>query len=145
MAGMTVYYRLSEENVQDVNFSRKLRAISEYETGPTDPIVKPIHSIFHGAPVKTGMVCPAEVFKPYSVYEHLKENGGLQDGTADDKKSFSGFADLRVHLPGNDTLWVSRAVMDPNPSASDAFFGLGVTVVPEIGKFTVVQPAPLLY
>lgn len=145
MSGMTVYYRLSEENVNDIRYQRHV--VVEGLT-PGTPKEFHIRNIFHGAPVEIGMVCPAEVFKPYSIYEYAEENNLMKASDYNEseaKKTFSGYADLRVHLPGNDTLWVPRAKMDWNPSVAGIFFGVGTTVVPEIGKFTVVQPAPLLY
>lgn len=139
--GMTVFYRLSEENVADINFSRsRVSIMTQDKDGNT---VNVIHHIFHGKTVHAGMLLPAEVMYAYSVAEHVPadpDSGGPLEWA---RKAFSGYADLRVKLPGNDTLWVPEAEEDTNckPSYSR---GQGVTSVPGYGKFTRSTPAPLI-
>lgn len=143
MPGQKVWYRLTEENVQDVNFSRSLRALSKHETGPTDPIIKPDHPIFHGIPVEDGQIFPAEVIRCYSLYERDTDLHGSEDAIEWTKRTFSGVADLKVSLPGNDFLYVPKALEDKN-SKEFSTNGNGVTVIPERGKFTCSSPAELL-
>jgi hypothetical protein len=138
--GQTVYYRLSEENFADVNHQRDMKAtvLTMYDG------IEHVH-IFHGAPVSIGMVLPAEVVRCYSQYAYDRLIHPRTVSTRS-KKHFSGFADIRVKLPGNDILWVPLAEMDDNPKKDGELgeHGVGYLTVPEVGKFTVVMPAPLI-
>lgn len=138
MQGQTVWYRLTEENVQDVNFSRSLRAVSSHEMEPEDPIIPAHHPIFHGIPVEDGQIFPAEVIRVYSVYEtdKIQENDWA-------KRTFSGVADLKVSLPGNDFLYVPVAEEDKDSKEYESN-GVGITVIPARGKFTCSSPAELI-
>lgn len=143
MQGQTVFYRLSEENVWDIKRMREAVASVYSFDGQTHI------NFFHGAPVEIGMMCPAEVFRCYSEFEEkynfkLPKTITFPDPQA--MRNFSGYADLRVHLPGNDVLWVPLAKLDDNPVAApnQVNVGSGLLVLPGIGKFTVVLPPPLI-
>ena len=94
-----------------------------------------------GDMVTVGMLLPADVVLCYSIAELGDENLIVHD--ADPKKIFSGVADLRVLLPGNDVLWVPRAMEDDSPEPQEGR-GYGVTSLPKHGMFTTNQPASLV-
>lgn len=143
MNGQTVYYRLTEENYGDIIRQRELVVSVQVFDGMSQT------RFFHGAPVSIGQVLAAEVVNAYSKYDYARLIHPYAKKTSmdpNDKKYFSGYADIRVKLPGNDTLWVPLAQLDENPKPKGEIgsFGVGLLVVPEIGKFTVVLPPPLI-
>lgn len=139
--GQTVFYRLSEENIFDINRTREFLVDAVVFDGMTK-----MHP-FHGAPVVEGMMLPAEVVRCYSTREYTKLMFPHRETLGKySKKEFSGYADLKVSLPGNDFLWVPLAQLDENPSTDGEAgeHGVGYLMLPEVGKFTVVPPAPLV-
>lgn len=102
-----------------------------------------------GDVVKEGEVFPAVVVKPYSQKEWVdmfRPGNKIRTPDPAAHRYFSGHADIRVLLPGNDDLWVPRAQWDENPTRAEGDGkDLGfVTVVPLCGLFTTVSPPPLI-
>lgn len=93
--------------------------------------------------ITIGELLPADVLRCYSA----EEAGGYfgRDMPEHPKPSadFSGKADIRVLLPGNDVLFVPESLEDVNPKSATGW-GLGVTALPAHGKFTTAIPASLL-
>lgn len=143
--GQTVWYRLDEDDAEAV---RRLRSVEIVVHGETDfpEVVNPLY----GNEVHDGDMLPAEVVACYTVEEavlrlHPDDAENLYD--PEDRRhphiTFSGFADLRVKLPGNDTLWLPWAQQDRNCKAVQGR-GHGVTSTPRKGLFTTSAPAELL-
>jgi hypothetical protein len=148
MQGQTVYYRLTDQDAIDIEISRRAVAPALYD-GDNMVTIPPRH-VFHGAPVEADGMLPAEIVTVYSEFD--AKSGFKCDKvpfSEPDKRShrlFSGVADIRVKLPGNDVLWVPRAQWDPNPVIAkySESYGVGNYVIPKPGLFTVVQPPSLL-
>jgi hypothetical protein len=138
--GQTVFYRLTFGEAAKVNKWReegdKFRAVA----GPENPVGLIVH---FGDPVKGGELLPAEVVRIYSALERTHIDPDFSASSEVFQKTFSGIADLRIHLPGNDVLWVPCAHIDLE-CQSHTGKGLGVTMLPKYGKFTTVPPAELL-
>jgi len=142
MMGQTVFYRLSEQDTFHVRNQRELEADLEVFDGTTK--ARP----FHGDPVEIGQLLPAEVVRAYSEFEAANNFHTSNKLTLDilSRRNFSGFADIRVKLPGNDVLWVPRAERDENPvlAKEELQYGIGKLVLPDFGKFMVVMPPSLI-
>jgi hypothetical protein len=122
--GATVWYTLTDADVERVWKQRE-------------------NSHFHGSPVKTGEMLPAEVVRCYTAWEKRFADTPSFPSPEAAHQDFSGFADLRVLLPGNDVLWAPSAMEDTSPIASMGR-GHGVTSVPAPGMFTRAVPGGLL-
>lgn len=116
-SGDMVYYRLSDQNVLDINVE---------------------------ANVKAGELYPALVIRAYSVSERVSSEETNDTYWAD--KSFSGVCDIRVLLPGiGNDLWVPEAEHDDYPVQEVKPLHPGpVNVLPGLGKFMTVQPTDLI-
>lgn len=137
--GQTVFYRISREDAEAVNRRRepaslRLRTGSQWHVGDT---------------VEVGELLPACVVRCYSQAETGHDQFGdpvtTWEGSAGDiNMFFSGIADIRVILPGNDVLYVHHAAEDMSPLFSPSGKGHGNTALPDFGKFTQSSPGSLL-
>lgn len=145
--GQTVFYALSEEDIQQAYHFRSTFDIP----GVYDPF-----AALHGPELVIGMLLPAEVVQMYCVQQREDELGHplagsqFRDLSATAKLRQLACVDLKVALPGNDWLWAPRVEKDlnatgtPPKSAPSAAYGVGHTLYPEPGKFTTNSPALLL-
>lgn len=90
-----------------------------------------------------GELLPADVVRCYSAEEAQGYFGRDMPEHPKPSADFSGKADLRVLLPGNDVLFVPEALEDVSPKSASGW-GHGTTSLPEHGKFTTAAPASLL-
>ena len=90
-----------------------------------------------------GELLPADVVRCYAAGEVNGYFGRDAPEHPNPSRDFSGKADIRVLLPGNDVLFVAEAVEDVNPKAATDW-GHGITALPAHGMFTSAQPATLL-
>lgn len=148
MIGQTVWYRISESDANNMNkrrgdmddFLDHLLELGSLATSLEAYLLNPGFIRHYGRDLTTGDLLPAIVIKPYSMADQSVKAG---DDWA--KKSFSGFADLQVHLPGNDLLWVPMAQEDKIPVEYVQLApGSSITVLPAHGKFTCSSPAELI-
>lgn len=116
-SGDMVYYRLSEKDVERANKLFRFPA--------------------SGRQVVLGETLPALVITAY---------GCIQEGDAGNIGFFSGIVDLKVFLPMSLDLWVQDAELDENPipAPPDQQYGGSLLVYPAHGKFTTVEPPPLI-
>jgi hypothetical protein len=143
--GQTVWYALSLNQARKVNAWRCKPILGEDRQGETPNVI-----VHLGEPVSDTMLLPAEVVACYTVEEALlrlrpDDADNLYD--AEDLRqphiTFSGFADIRVKLPGNDTLWLPWTQQDRQCKAVQGR-GHGTTSMPREGLFTTSAPAELL-
>lgn len=137
--GQQVYYRVSAKDAEKVNRWRR-RAAGNLVQHQQEDNGKQIH---FGMEIETGQLLPATVVVAYNAEQKGFARGHDYISGTDRKLSFSGVADIRVLLPGNDVLFVPGAVEDKSPSISYDF-GHGITALPDYGMFTQCQPAELL-
>lgn len=139
--GQTVWYRLDDDDADGMNERREELAGALNVPGYIARI---------GAHLEPGMLLPAEVVACYTVQEaverlHPDDVDNLYD--PEDLRqphiTFSGFADIRVKLPGNDTLWLPWTQQDRQCKAVQGR-GHGTTSMPRKGLFTTSAPAELL-
>lgn len=137
--GQTVYYRVSAEDAEKVNRRRShaLASLSKHQRKSDGT------QIHFGMEIETGQLLPATVVVAYSAEQKGFARGHDYVSGTDRSLSFSGVADIRVLLPGNDVLFVQNAVEDTNCLVDDSM-GHGITALPGYGMFTQSQPAPLL-
>lgn len=137
--GMTVFYRLKHSEADKVNRWRAegksfREAAGEENTG----------LIVHcGDEVKGGMLLPATVIHAYSIAERGTDDPSVDNTEGWARRAFSGIADLKVNLPGNDFLWVPGAKLDRTPQ-SQTGRGSGITAMPAFGMFVTTPPAQLV-
>lgn len=93
--------------------------------------------------ITIGELLPADVVRCYSAGEVGGYFGRDMPENPKPSSDFSGKADIRVLLPGNDVLFIAEAVEDVNPKSASGW-GHGITSLPEHGKFTTASPASLL-
>lgn len=145
-AGNEVFYRLSEENVQDIHFRRTLMANDKYDTYDIhqgELVPTPSHQIFTGPDVEIGEVFPALIIRAYSVFDRTTEDDEPDREYA--KLVFSGVADLKVFIPGSETLWVPLAEEDLDGVPVERQLGASPNAkLVALGKFTRIQPPSLL-
>lgn len=148
--GQTVWYRISEDDAVKTNKRRDdADSFMDYllQLGSmTEPLesflLNPGFVRHYGPDLEAGTLLPATVVKAYSVYEYDPEE---EEDISWAKKTFSGVADIQVHLPGNDILWVEQALEDRTPTDFEQIYpGAPVTVLPAPGLFTCSSPADLL-
>jgi hypothetical protein len=148
--GQTVFYRITYGQAEKVNKRRKdaekFRELLSLLPDRQEILRDFLSSGFvvhYGSPVKGGELLPAVVVRAYSALEreHIDPSSNGPSGWA--RKAFSGVADIRVILPGNDDLWVPGAQLDMSPISSTSK-GQGVTAIPEFGKFVSSAPATLI-
>lgn len=153
--GQTVFYRLTYKNAAAVNKRREdskdfMKLIREIPEDMSDEMTLLWSRLYesgyqwhYGDLVKGGELLPATVVRAYSVYEMGTKdpNGDNTEGWS--RKAFSGIADLRVLLPGNDILWVPGARKE-DTGTSHTGKGQGITLMPSFGKFTTAVPATLI-
>lgn len=96
-----------------------------------------------GARAEEGQLLPAIVLRAYNAAEKGFARGHDYISGTDRSLSFSGVADIKVLIPGDNDLFVPGAVEDKSPSISHDF-GHGITALPAHGMFTQSVPAPLL-
>lgn len=136
--GQTVYYRLSRTGAEVVNRRREL-AYTKLSGHPDNDGMQ-----FHfGTKVEEGQLLPATVVVAYNAHDKGYHGGREHIEGTDARLNFSGVADIRVLLPGNDVLFVQNAVEDTNCLANGNM-GHGITALPDYGMFTQSQPAELL-
>lgn len=154
--GMTVFYRLKHSEAEKVNkrradaekFRKMMAGLTDFQLDiDVVDILKEFlvsgYVVHYGEEVKGGVLLPAQVIRAYSVTErgtNDPDSGGPQSWA---NKAFSGIADLKVSLPGNDFLWVPQAKMDRAPR-SHTGTGQGVTAMPDYGMFVTTPPAQLI-
>jgi hypothetical protein len=137
MVGQTVWYRISDEDVEQIG-RRRMDAINSHflvdQTGAGSGAV-----MHFGDKVERGELLPAEVVR---IYSHA--DLGTQDEIFPElaATTFGGKADIRVKLPGSDILYVPKASMGTDRGQT-VKYGLGKTHLPPLGTFTVVAPAEL--
>lgn len=136
--GQTVYYRLSRTGAEVVNRRRDLAYVRMSERHENDGM-----QIHFGTRVEEGQLLPATVVVAYNAHDKGYHGGREHIDGTDTRFNFSGVADIRVLLPGNDVLFVQNAVEDTNCLVDDSM-GHGITALPGYGMFTQSQPAPLL-
>ena len=153
--GTRVYYRMSFEDAKKVNTHRqrylelKEMVVRHDQRTPEHlgagrllemlalALVAP-----EGSVVLKDELFAADVARCYSA----ADRGYAQRDEPERKQpdlDFSGVADLRVLLPGNDTLFVPGAVEDQYPTALKVG-KFGVTSLPKAGMFTRNVPYGLL-
>ena len=137
--GQTVYYRVSAEDAEKVNRRRShaLASLSKHQRKSDGT------QIHFGMEIETGQLLPATVVVAYNAHDKGYHGGREHIDGTDTRFNFSGVADIRVLLPGNDVLFVQNAVEDTNCLVDDSM-GHGITALPGYGMFTQSQPAPLL-
>lgn len=96
-----------------------------------------------GARTEQGQLLPAIVLRPYNAAEKGFARGHDYISGTDRNLSFSGVADIKVLIPGDNDLFVPGAVEDTNCLANENM-GHGITALPDYGMFTQSQPADLL-
>lgn len=138
--GQTVFYRLTYSQSEKVNGWRVAGKNFLDSAGDESPVGFVIHV---GEPVRGGELLPAVVVRAYNAVErpHIDPDFGAPEQAC--KNVFSGVADLRVLLPGNDILWVPDAHLDMECMAHTGR-GIGATMLPKMGKFTTTAPAELV-
>lgn len=137
--GQMVYYRVSREDADAVN-RRRAHAyanLSEHQRLSNGT------QIHFGTEIEEGQLLPAIVIRAYNAEEKGFARGHDYVSGTDRKFSFSGVADIRVLLPGNDILFVPGAIEDTSPQANYSM-GMGITTLPAHGLFTQATPAELL-
>lgn len=137
--GQQVYYRVSAEDAEKVNRWRR-RAVGNLVHHQQEDNGKQIH---FGMEIETGQLLPATVVVAYSARATKRAEGFEHIPGTNPELSFSGYADIRVLLPGNDVLFVPGAVEDKNCKVNYSM-GHGVTALPDYGMFTQSVPASLL-
>jgi hypothetical protein len=144
--GQTVFYRLDDDDIEAVRRLRRGVTTFDNEGFAFAEAV----NLLYGSEIKEGDLLPAEVVACYTVEEavlklHQDDVDNLYD--AEDRRqphiTFSGFADIRVKLPGNDILWLPWAQQDRQCKAVQGR-GHGTTALPQKGLFTTSVPAELL-
>lgn len=126
-SGDMVYYRLTGKNVEWV--------------------CNLLHNFPHptGREVQKGEVLPAIVLKAYSTFDRLiKEDVEDIKDTVWAKRTFSGVADLKVFLPMSFDIYLFEIEMDDNPTPAPQQHFSSLLVYPALGKFTTVEPPPLI-
>lgn len=137
--GQQVYYRVSAEDAERVNRRRShaMASLTEHQQKSDGT------QLHFGMEIETGQLLPATVVAAYSAEQKGFARGHDYISGTDRNLSFSGVADIRVLLPGNDVLFVPGAVED-NSCTVNHSMGHGVTALPDYGMFTQSVPAPLL-
>lgn len=143
--GQTVFYRLDDDDVEAVTKLRDATVVIHENTEWPEYV-----NLLYGSQIKAGDLLPAEVVACYTVEEAISR---LHPGdtynlyNAEDRRqphiTFSGFADIRVKLPGNDILWLPWVQQDRQCKAVQGR-GHGTTALPQKGLFTTSAPAELL-
>lgn len=159
--GSTVWYRLSDKDADLVEtrradgekFRKELRTAVDYIQRRSSgthiyqeltPLLFSGFQVHTGSTVSSGELLPATVVVLYNAAEMLCDSYGPFDF---DKRPenpegvFSGFADIRVLLPGNDVLWVPGTCEDVNCEGVQTPNGL--LSLPAPGKFTSCVPPGL--
>lgn len=137
--GQMVFYRLSRNDADRVNYRRRRGVENMTKHKQTDDGSQ----IHFGIQVEEGQLLPATVVVAYNAHDKGYHGGREHIEGTDARFSFSGVADIRVLLPGNDVLFVQNAVEDTNCLANGNM-GHGITALPDYGMFTQSQPADLL-
>lgn len=168
--GATVWYRVSDEDAEQIykrrndaeEFFQRLADIRENFPGAhwmdspdlmaiLIPVLDSGFQRHFGDVVGPDELLPAEVVRCYTLEEMDPQHNGLKEWGFDfDEHHYSqahlmwsGIADIRVSLPGNDVLYVSQAAVDRNCTPSQGR-GHGITSLPAQGRFTTMAPAELL-